>query len=444
MPAAEGFANIGAVKADSTSSRTEDERFPPGAVVGADVCRFCGAPLALSLIDLGTVPLANSFLTREELELPEPRFPLQPRVCEACWLVQLPELEHREQIFCDYAYFSSFSSTWLDHCRRYCARVRERFALDRGSLVIEAASNDGYLLQFFTAAGVPVLGVEPAENVAAAAEAKGIPTLRAFFGETAARELVREGRSADLFVANNVLAHVPDLNDFVRGIEAVLTPTGVATVEIPHLLHLLAEGQFDTIYHEHFSYFSLGTLEQVFGAAGLRIFDVEEIPTHGGSLRIYACRAAGKHDRGGRRRVRALLDRERAAGLERATTYRELEARARQIRSDLLDFLEIARRDGVSVAGYGAPAKGNTLLCYCGVGPELLPFTVDRSPYKQGLYLPGTHIPIRSPEELLADRPDYVLILPWNLKDEIVEQMHPVREWGGRFVTAVPRLEVVV
>jgi SAM-dependent methyltransferase len=418
---------------------------PPGdPLPGADLCRFCGAPLGLTLLDLGELPLANSYLEPAELEHPEPRFPLKPKVCERCWLVQIPELERAETIFSDYAYFASYSDSWLDHCERYSRAAIERFALGPASRVVEAASNDGYLLQYFARAGVPVLGIEPATNVAAAAESKGIPTRRAFFSEALARELQASGLGADLFVGNNVLAHVPDLNDFVRGIYAVLTPEGVATLEFPHLLRLLDEGQFDTIYHEHFSYFSLGTVLRVFAAHGLDLFDVDELPTHGGSLRVYARRARpGLPPEPGAARVADLLERERAAGLEDAAAYRAFAARAREVRDELVVFLRAARSDGASVLGYGAPAKGNTLLCWSKVGPDLLPFTVDRSPHKQGRFLPGSRIPVRSPDDLLAARPDYVLILPWNLRDEIVGQMRAVGGWGGRFVVAVPQLEVL-
>jgi SAM-dependent methyltransferase len=424
------------------------------AIPGADVCRFCGADLDLELIDLGDVPLANSYLDAAGLERPEPRYPLRPMVCEQCWLVQIPELERAEAIFSDYAYFASYSDSWLEHCERYCSTAVERFGLGPRSRVVEAASNDGYLLQFFARAGIPVLGVEPAQNVAAAAEAKGIPTRRAFFGEALGRELQASGQSADLLVANNVLAHVPDLNDFVRGIYAVLAPDGAATLEFPHLLRLLQEGQFDTIYHEHFSYFSLGTVVRVFAAHGLEVFDVDELPTHGGSLRVYARRAQPRSSHSGAtpatggaaaamaERVEALLRRERSASLEDRAAYTAFAARARDVRDDLISFLRAARSDEVRVLGYGAPAKANTLLCWSRVGPDLLPFTVDRSPHKQGLFLPGSRIPVRAPADLLAARPDYVLILPWNLRAEISQQMGAVRDWGGRFVVAVPRLEV--
>jgi SAM-dependent methyltransferase len=442
------------VSAPGIIGSTGDVRRAP--TPGSEVCRFCGAKLSLVLLDLGDLPLANSYLEAADLDRPELRYPLKPMVCESCWLVQVPELERAEAIFSDYAYFASYSDSWLAHCERYCRDAVSRFDLGPRSLVVEAASNDGYLLQYFARAGVRVLGVEPAGNVADAAEAKGIPTRRAFFGETLGRELVAGGLAADLFVANNVLAHVPDLNDFVRGIYAVLKPDGVATLEFPHLLRLLDEGQFDTIYHEHFSYFSLGAVLRVFAAHGLDLFDVDELPTHGGSLRVYARRAqpgrgaawglggAGVASRGSvaTARVEALVERERAAGLASAAAYQAFAARARAVRNELLVFLRAARSDGARVLGYGAPAKGNTLLCWSNVGTDLLPFTVDRSPHKQGRFLPGSHIPIRAPEDLLTSRPDYVLILPWNLRDEIVSQMRAIREWGGRFVVAVPNLEV--
>jgi len=448
---------------DPAAARVENGARERSPVPGAEICRFCGAPLDLVLLDLGELPLANSYLDADQVERPEPRWPLVPRVCERCFLVQIPELESAEAIFTDYAYFASYSDSWLAHCERYALRAIERFGLSGASRVVEAASNDGYLLQFFARAGIPVLGIEPAANVAAAAEARGIETRRAFFGEALARQLASAGIAADLFVANNVLAHVPDLNDFVRGIYGVLAPNGTATLEFPHLLRLLDEGQFDTIYHEHFSYFSLGTVMRVFAAHGLDLYDVEELPTHGGSLRIYARRAAppsprpagaggggaggakerAASDAGGRARVESLLARELAAGLETRSAYQAFAARAREVRDELVVFLRAARSDGKTVVGYGAPAKGNTLLCWSNVGPDLLPFTVDRSPHKQGRFLPGSHLPVRAPEDLLAARPDYVLILPWNLRDEIAGQMRAIAEWGGRFVVAVPRLEVL-
>lgn len=404
-------------------------------------CRFCSAPLAVTFADLGLSPLANSYVEPEALTQGERFFPLHTYLCEKCLLVQLPEVESPEAIFSDYAYFASYSESWLAHARAYSDAMVERFALGPQSLVVEIASNDGYLLRWFHQRGIPVLGVEPAANVAQAAEALGIPSRVRFFGSDFARELVAEGIRADLLVGNNVLAHVPGLNDFVAGLATLLLPQGVLTMEFPHLLRLMDEGQFDTIYHEHFSYFSFRTVRQVFAAAGIELFDVEELPTHGGSLRIYGQRAEGGRPVGPR--VADLLAREEAAGLGRVDTYRAFERRVRDVKRDLVRFLLDAAEQGKTVVGYGAPAKGNTLLNYCGVRSDLVAYTVDRSPHKQGRFLPGTRIPIHGPERILETRPDYVLILPWNLKDEIVGQMAAVRSWGGRFVVAVPRLQVL-
>jgi SAM-dependent methyltransferase len=410
-------------------------------VTGAPRCRFCDAPLSRTFVDLGVSPLANSYLEPADLGRPETFYPLQAYLCEGCFLVQLPEAAAPEEIFTDYAYFSSVSTSWVEHARRYAEAVIGRFGLGPESLVVEIASNDGYLLRHFKERGVPVLGVEPAANVARAAAEAGIPTRTEFFTLELARALAAEGARADLLVGNNVLAHVPALNDFVAGIATALAASGVATFEFPHLLRLLEEHQFDTIYHEHFSYFSFHTALEVFAAHGLALFDVEELPTHGGSLRVYA-----RHAEDGLKetsdRVADLLARERAAGLLDPTTYDAFEERVRATKRGLLRFLLDAADEGRRVAGYGAPAKGNTLLNYCGVGPDLLPYTVDRSPHKQGRYLPGTRIPIAGPERLREERPDYVLILPWNLREEIVEQMADVRSWGGRFVVAIPEVEV--
>lgn len=407
-------------------------------------CRFCDAPLARRVVDLGLSPLANSYVAPADLDRPESFYPLVAYLCESCFLVQLADIEgasNPQEIFGDYAYFSSFSTSWVEHARRYAEMAIERFGLGPQSLVVELASNDGYLLRHFQERGVPVLGVEPAANVAAAAEREGIPTINAFFGAEKARELAGQGRRADVVVGNNVLAHVPALNDFVAGIATLLAEDGVATLEFPHLLRLLEEHQFDTIYHEHFSYFSFHTVSRVFEAHGLALFDVEELPTHGGSLRIYARRPGDALERS--ERVEELLRKEREAGLLDPATYDAFEERVRSTKRNLLRFLLDAVERGERVLGYGAPAKGNTLLNYCGVGPDLLELTVDRSPHKQGLYLPGTRIPISGPDRLRELRPDYVLILPWNLKDEIVEQMADVRSWGGRFVVAIPEVEVV-
>jgi hypothetical protein len=406
------------------------------------LCRFCGAPLSEVFVDLGASPLANSYLEPEDLDRAEAFYPLTVYVCGACLLVQLPEAERPEAIFSDYAYFSSFSDSWLRHAEAYAGAMIDRFGFGPDHQVIEIASNDGYLLRWFKERGIPVLGVEPAGNVAAVAEAAGIPTVVRFFGEATAREMVLEGKRADLLVGNNVLAHVPGLNDFVAGLAILLAPSGMLTMEFPHLLRLMDEDQFDTIYHEHYSYFSFATVRKVFAAHGLTLFDVEELPTHGGSLRVYA-----RHDEDDSKpvgeRVAALLAREEAAGLGRLETYRSFGKRVERVKWGLLRFLIETREAGKSIAAYGAPAKGNTLLNYCGVRTDFLDYTVDRSPHKQGRYLPGVRIPIHGPDRLRETRPDYVLILPWNLKDEIVEQMADVRSWGGRFVVAIPEVRVL-
>jgi SAM-dependent methyltransferase len=405
-------------------------------------CRFCGAALSHVFVDLGVQPLANSYLEPADLGRAEAFYPLCVYVCGECFLVQLPEEEAPEAIFSDYAYFSSYSESWLRHAQSYAGAMIERFGLSGSHRVVEVASNDGYLLRWFAARGIPVLGIEPAANVAAAAEAAGIPSVVKFFGEATARELAAEGQLADLLVGNNVLAHVPGLNDFVAGLKVLLAPAGVLTMEFPHLLRLMAEDQFDTIYHEHYSYFSFTTVRKIFAAHGLTLFDVEELPTHGGSLRIYA-----RHDEDPSKpvgeRVAGLLAREEAAGLSRLEAYSSFAERVRRVKRGFLRFLIEAREQGRSIAAYGAPAKGNTLLNYCGVRTDLLDYTVDRSPHKQGRFLPGTRIPIHGPDRLRETRPDYVLILPWNLVDEIVEQMADVRSWGGKFVVAIPEVRVL-
>jgi len=405
-------------------------------------CRSCGAELVHTFADLGMTPISNAFLRVEELNSTEPFYPLHAYVCGECFLVQLEEFESPQQIFGDnYAYFSSYSDSWLEHARRYTEQMIGRFGFGPESQVIEIASNDGYLLQYFKQKGVRVLGIEPAKNVAEAAVAKGIPTLIRFFGAKTARELAAQGTRADLLLGNNVLAHVPDLNDFVAGMKVVLKAEGVITMEFPHLQHLIEENQFDTIYHEHFSYFSFLAAQRVFARHGLELFDVEEIPTHGGSLRIYG-RHAGQAGGPGER-VKELAARERRLKFEDLETYRAFSNRAQDTKRQLREFLETAKRAGKKVAGYGAPAKGNTLLNYCGVRTDLLDYTVDRSPHKQGLFLPGVHIPIFPPERIAETRPDYVLILPWNLKDEIVEQMAHIRSWGGHFVVPIPKVRVL-
>jgi SAM-dependent methyltransferase len=404
-------------------------------------CRSCGAALSEVFVDLGSSPLANSYLDAAGLRQAEPFYPLCVYVCDACWLCQLPESASPAEIFSDYAYFSSYSTSWVEHARRYVEAVIPRFGLGAGSQVVEIASNDGYLLRHFRERGVPVLGIEPAANVAEAAIALGIPTEVRFFGEAAARDLVARGHAADLVLGNNVFAHVPDLADFVAGLALLLKPAGVLTLEFPHLVRLIDENQFDTIYHEHFSYYSLVAAERVLQAHGLELFDVEELPTHGGSLRIFAQHAAGPQPASPR--VAGLLARERARGVESLAYYRGFAEKVRETKRKLLDFLISAKREGRTIAGYGAPAKGNTLLNYCGVRGDFVDYTVDRSPHKQGKYLPGTRIPIRAPEAIFETRPDYVLILPWNLTREITGQMAGIREWGGRFVVAIPEVTVL-
>lgn len=405
-------------------------------------CRFCSAPLSLSFADLGMSPLSNGYLKPGQLNRMERFYPLHARVCESCYLVQLEEFESPEHIFSDYLYFSSYSDSWLAHAASYTEQMIQRFGFDARSHVVEIASNDGYLLQYFVKRGIPVLGIEPAANVAQVAEQKGIPTLTRFFGKATARELAAAGKSADLLLGNNVLAHVPDLNDFVGGMTLLLKPDGVITMEFPHLLRLMEENQFDTIYHEHFSYFSFSVAEKVFAAHRLTLFDVEEIPTHGGSLRIYAKHASNTVFPVGER-VPALRQREKAAGLDRADAYRAFSRQVMATKRSLLRFLIDAHEAGKRVVGYGAPAKGNTLLNYCGVRTDLLEYTVDRSPHKQGHFLPGTHIPVHAPEKIRETRPDYVLILPWNLEQEIISQMADIRGWGGKFVIPIPEVRVI-
>jgi 2-polyprenyl-3-methyl-5-hydroxy-6-metoxy-1,4-benzoquinol methylase len=380
-------------------------------------------------------------LREVELAKPEIFYPLHAFVCESCLLVQLEEFATPEQIFTDYAYFSSYSETWLRHCEAYTAMATARFALGPQSRVVEIASNDGYLLQYFAKCGVPVQGVEPATNVARRAEAIGVPTMVRFFGRATARKLVQDGGRADLLIANNVLAHVPNLNDFVAGLRIALAPGGAITAEFPHLMRLIEETQFDTIYHEHFSYFSFLTAEHIFAAHGLTVFDVESLPTHGGSLRVYACHADSTGEPS--QAVLRMRAAERAAGLDSLSVYEGFGARIAQIKRNFMRFLIDAKDAGKSIVGYGAAAKGNTLLVTAGIGPDLIDYVVDANPHKQGLYLPGSHIPIFAPEQLAETEPDYVVILPWNLKEEIVAAVGHVRQWGGRFVVAVPELTVL-
>lgn len=404
-------------------------------------CRFCDAELTRTFVDLGRSPLANSLLSAADVDRSEPTYPLHAYVCERCLLVQVQEFAPAANIFNDYLYFSSYSQLWLDHCRDYAGRMVERYRLNPGSLVVEAASNDGYLLQYFKERGIGVLGVEPAANVAKAAQDKGIATEVAFFGVETARRLRAAGKSADLMAANNVLAHVPDLHDFIGGFKLLLKPAGTATLEFPHLLHLIRENQFDTIYHEHFSYFSFHVVDKIFAKHGLRIYDVEALSTHGGSLRIFVCHDDAPFPRTAR--VDEMIATERAAGLDRIEGYTGFAKSVVDIKCALLDFLIEARKTGKSVVGYGAPAKGNTLLNYCGVGPELLAYTVDISPHKQNRYLPGVQIPIHAPARIFETKPDFLLILPWNIKEEIMERMAAIRQWGGRFVLPIPKLTIL-
>jgi SAM-dependent methyltransferase len=404
-------------------------------------CRFCSFPLRHTFVDLGMSPLCERYLTVDELNAMEPFYPLHAYVCERCFLVQVQEYVSAERIFTEYAYFSSYSDSWLAHARSYVDMIVPRLGLDADSRVIELGSNDGYLLQYFLARGVPVLGVEPARNVAAVASARGVPTVMALFGRQTARQLVADGRQADLVVGNNVLAQVPDVNDFVAGMKDLLKPGGVITAEFPHLTRLMAENQFDTIYHEHFSYFSLITAERIFAAHDLTIFDVDELPTHGGSLRIYA-RHVDDSTKPISNRAVQLRAREESAGLSELRTYASFTEQVHETKRRLLDFLISAKRHGKRIAGYGAPGKGNTLLNYCGIRTDFLDYTVDRNPYKHGRFLPGTHIPIHPPDKIHQTRPDLVLILPWNLKEEIMDQLSYIRDWGGQFVVPIPDVKV--
>ena len=404
-------------------------------------CRHCGTPLQHTLIDLGMSPLCESFLTETELNEPETYYPLHARVCHSCWLVQLPEFVSPAHIFTEYAYFSSYSTTWVAHAVRYCEMIKSRLGLGPKSFVVELGSNDGYLLQHFRELEVPVLGIEPAANVAQVAIDKGVPTLVEFFGSDLAKRLVAGGVRADLIVGNNVLAQVPDINDFVEGIADLLKPGGVVTLEFPHLLRLIEETQFDTIYHEHFSYFSLGTIRTLAHRHGLKLIDVEEVPTHGGSLRVYLTRRDAAIRAG--RRVMDLICREEAFGLFEVSTYASFAKRVQRAKRDLVAYLIGTKEEGKVICGYGAPGKGNTLLNYCGIGTDFLEFTVDRNPYKHGRFTPGMHIPIHPPELIDQVRPDCILILPWNLKQEIVQQMRHVRDWGCKFIVPIPKVVVI-
>jgi 2-polyprenyl-3-methyl-5-hydroxy-6-metoxy-1,4-benzoquinol methylase len=418
--------------------------------MGKAQCRFSGQPLRHTFVDLGMSPLANAYLNADRLNQSEKFYPLHAYVSEDTLLVQLEQFETPDNIFSDYAYFSSYSESWLKHAKAYTNLMVERFGFNQDSQVIEIASNDGYLLQYFVEKKIPVLGIEPAANIAKVAEEKGIPSVVKFFGVQTAKELVLQGKQADLLLGNNVLAHVPNLNDFIAGMKIILKPNGILTMEFPHVLQLIEHNQFDTIYHEHFSYFSFLTVEKIFAAHGLKLFDVEELPTHGGSLRIYA-----KHDDAEfpaicdgdshsqqEYRTYILKEKEVAAGLDKIETYITFGEKVKETKRKLLSFLLAAKAEGKTIVGYGAPAKGNTLLNYCGIGTDFIDYTVDLNPHKQGLYLPGTHIPILNPDKIKETKPDYVLILPWNLKEEIMEQMAFIGEWGGQFVVPIPEVKI--
>ena len=403
-------------------------------------CRFCNSRLEHIFLDLGKTPSANSFLKKEDLEK-EKTYPLCAYICKKCLLVQIPEIRTPDELFSDYAYFSSFSDTWLNHAKEYVKMMIKRFNLNKTSHVVEIASNDGYLLKFFAELDIPVLGIEPASNIAKSAIKKGIPTVEKFFNAYTAKELKEKNQEADVLLGNNVLAHVPDVNDFVKGMKILLKPNGIITMEFPHILQLINQNQFDTIYHEHFSYFSFFIIQKIFFSQALTIFDVEEISTHGGSLRIFV-----KHSKNKtyeiKESVENLIKKEKEFGLHDFSTYLDFSKKAQNIKKELNDFLEKSHLEGRSVVCYGAPAKGNTLLNYCRISPDQIEYTVDLSPHKQGLFLPGTHLPIKSPLIIKETKPDYIIILPWNLKDEIMEQMKDIKEWGGKFVIPIPEVKI--
>lgn len=405
------------------------------------LCRFCGLPLERTFVDLGEMPLANAYADSATAARLQPRYPLHARICHHCLLVQVDDVVTPHELFSDYAYFSSYSASWVEHARRFAATAMEQLRLGPESLVVEVASNDGYLLRHFLAAGVPVLGIDPAANVAEAAITAGVPTEVAFFGVETAERLAGRGMQADLLVANNVFAHVPDLHDFTAGLARALKPDGVLSIEVPHLLSLIAHVAFDTIYHEHYSYFSLATAERVLAKHGLAVFDVEELPTHGGSLRLWAAHSPLTRPVSGR--VAAVREREASVGLDDPEVYVGFQARVQRCRQSLRDFLTSVKHADETVVAYGAAAKGNTLLNYCAVGPDDVAYVVDRSPHKQGRFLPGSHLPVQHPDQVARTRPDYLLILPWNLREEVCQQMAGIRSWGGRFVVAVPEVEVL-
>jgi SAM-dependent methyltransferase len=405
-------------------------------------CRHCGQVLEHVFLDLGSAPPSNAYLSAKDLSGPELHFPLRVFVCDACWLVQTEDYARADELFrSDYAYFSSTSTSWLEHAARYAEQIQLRLGLSCDSLVIEVATNDGYLLKNFVAAGIPCLGIEPTASTADAAERLGVPVLREFFGHELGVTLAEQGRKADLVVGNNVLAHVPDINDFTAGVREVLKPEGVVTLEFPHLLNLVLERQFDTIYHEHYSYLSLAAVTRIFACAGLRVWDVEELPTHGGSLRVFGCHQAS--NRTTHAGVREVLRREEDGGLQLLGTYASFQSGAERIKDEFLSFLIERKREGAVVAAYGAAAKGNTLLNFAGVRPDLLPFVCDAAPIKQGKFLPGSRIPILPPHVLRERRPDFVLILPWNISAEVIARNAFIGEWGGKFVTALPRIKVI-
>jgi len=403
-------------------------------------CRICENRVEKTFVNLGSTPLSNSYL-KKNMIVNEKKFPLHALICTKCLLVQLEEFENPENIFSEYGYFSSYSKTWLKHSEKYVKKMKKRFNLNSNSLVVEIASNDGYLLQYFKKSQIPILGIEPAKNIAKIANDKNIPTMTKFFGVKLAKELLKSGKQPDLLLGNNVLAHVPNLNDFVKGLKILLKPNGVITLEFPHLLQLIDKNQFDTIYHEHFSYFSLFTLKKLFSNHKLKIFDVEELDTHGGSLRIFVKHHENKFHKV-KENVKKKIEKERKYGLTKISTYTNFSQKVFETRNELMKFLIKAKKTNKIVVGYGAPAKGNTLLNFCNINNKLIKYTVDLNPYKQGMYLPGSHIPIKSPNEIFKTKPDYVLILPWNLKKEILVQMKNIHEWGGKFVIPIPKVKI--
>ncbi len=404
-------------------------------------CRFCKKELKENFVDLGESPLSNSFLKKDELKKYERKFPLHAYVCSNCLLVQLEEFQAPKKIFSEYAYFSSFSKTWLRHAEKYVEKMIKKYKFDKNSTIIEIASNDGYLLQFFLKKNIPVLGIEPAKNVAQSARKKGIPTITKFFGQDTAKSLVNDGKKADLIIGNNVLAHVPDLNDFIKGLKILLKPNGIITLEFPHILKLIQKKQFDTIYHEHFSYFSFITIKKIFSHHNLKVFDVEKISTHGGSLRIHVKHKEDKTKKISQK-INLLIKEEKEAELHKISTYKKFQGEIMKMQGEIQKFFADAKIKNKKIVGYGAPAKGNTLLNFCKIGKENIRFTVDKNPYKQGMFLPGTHIPIKKPVKITRTKPDYVLILPWNLQDEIMKELAQVRDWNCKFITLIPKISI--